>query len=337
MNIFLSPCRKRYELAEAEFIAAKIELHKTSELKELLSEHLCAVIQQNEARKARKLAELLQTLNLEPEDSKVSLASAAAVVQKTPTPGLEIWPRDRLRNSLSSPKGTPSEVAVMKSELESGGSTTESTNSGSKSGGDHNPPQFDGTDGSSTPQSGNSDSAPRSGGDLNTAQGDLNTAQGDLNTAQGDLNTAQSANDSSSPPSGNSSSGPRLGIHSSGSPQDNVPVDESVSDCGKANFSILSTQPPSTMSGDSGDSGESQRDSYNLSAPIAAERSASREPAAMDSSSESDRSSTSPERPKKVTPSADQDMQAPPTTPVTPPTTQTPPTTLETPPTGSDS
>lgn len=85
--------RKRYELAETEFIAAKLELHSTSETKELLSEHLCNVIQQNEIRKAKKLAELLQVLNVE---SGVPTSTAAPLLppllQRTPTPGLDIWP-----------------------------------------------------------------------------------------------------------------------------------------------------------------------------------------------------------------------------------------------------
>lgn len=42
-----------------------MELFKWSEQKELLSEHLCAVIQQNEQRKAAKLSELLKSLQVE--------------------------------------------------------------------------------------------------------------------------------------------------------------------------------------------------------------------------------------------------------------------------------
>ena len=60
--------RKRFERAEAEYIAAKMELFKWSEQKELLSEHLCIIIHQNESRKAEKLSELLKSLQL--EDSK---------------------------------------------------------------------------------------------------------------------------------------------------------------------------------------------------------------------------------------------------------------------------
>lgn len=39
---------KRYELAEKEYIASKMNLHKKSELKEQLTEHLYTIIHQNE-------------------------------------------------------------------------------------------------------------------------------------------------------------------------------------------------------------------------------------------------------------------------------------------------
>ncbi|XP_072244738.1 RAB6-interacting golgin [Leuresthes tenuis] len=54
--------RKRYEKAEAEYVTAKLDLHKKTEVKEQLTEHLCAIIQQNELRKAHKLEELMQQL-----------------------------------------------------------------------------------------------------------------------------------------------------------------------------------------------------------------------------------------------------------------------------------
>ena len=101
-------CRKRYEAAETEFIAAKVELHRTSESKELLSEHLCTIIQQNEARKAEKLADLLKTLELENSALGSTLRgpeslSGPALFQKTPTPGMNIWPRERLGSRENSP------------------------------------------------------------------------------------------------------------------------------------------------------------------------------------------------------------------------------------------
>ena len=100
--------RKRYDAAEAEFVAAKLELHRTSESKELLSEHLCTIIQQNEARKAEKLAELLKTLELENSimDSSHPVTdsqSRHALFQKTPTPGINIWPHNKTGSKETSP------------------------------------------------------------------------------------------------------------------------------------------------------------------------------------------------------------------------------------------
>ncbi|KAK5603995.1 hypothetical protein CRENBAI_024899 [Crenichthys baileyi] len=60
-----SAARKRYEKAEAEYVMAKLDLHKKTEVKEQLTEHLCTIIQQNELRKAQKLEELMQQLQLE--------------------------------------------------------------------------------------------------------------------------------------------------------------------------------------------------------------------------------------------------------------------------------
>ncbi|KAF6722068.1 RAB6-interacting golgin [Oryzias melastigma] len=60
-----SSARKRFEKAEAEYVSAKLDLHRKTEVKEQLTEHLCAIIQQNEQRKARKLEELMQQLQLQ--------------------------------------------------------------------------------------------------------------------------------------------------------------------------------------------------------------------------------------------------------------------------------
>lgn len=65
-------CRKRYERAEKEFVAAKIALAEKSDMKEALTEHLYTVIQQNEARKAARLASLMKELGLGNEEYPVS-------------------------------------------------------------------------------------------------------------------------------------------------------------------------------------------------------------------------------------------------------------------------
>ncbi|XP_077439281.1 RAB6-interacting golgin isoform X2 [Vanacampus margaritifer] len=57
--------RKRYDKAEAEYVMAKLDLHKKTDVKEQLTEHLYAIIQQNELRKALKLEELMQQLQLQ--------------------------------------------------------------------------------------------------------------------------------------------------------------------------------------------------------------------------------------------------------------------------------
>lgn len=61
VNVFVD--RKRYERAESEYVTAKLDLHRKTEAKEQLTEHLYAIIQQNELRKAEKLQELMLQLH----------------------------------------------------------------------------------------------------------------------------------------------------------------------------------------------------------------------------------------------------------------------------------
>ncbi|XP_051929442.1 RAB6-interacting golgin isoform X1 [Hippocampus zosterae] len=63
--------RKRYDKAETEYVVAKLELQKKTDMKEQLTEHLCAIIQQNELRKAVKLEELMQQLQLEATEEEL--------------------------------------------------------------------------------------------------------------------------------------------------------------------------------------------------------------------------------------------------------------------------
>lgn len=50
---------------------AKLDLHKKTEVKEQMTEHLCAIIQQNELRKAHKLEELMQQLQLQATEEEL--------------------------------------------------------------------------------------------------------------------------------------------------------------------------------------------------------------------------------------------------------------------------
>lgn len=65
MNFYIFVFQKTIRKAEAEYVAAKMELHSKQEMKEQLTEHLYTIIHQNEVRKAKKLAELMKTLEME--------------------------------------------------------------------------------------------------------------------------------------------------------------------------------------------------------------------------------------------------------------------------------
>lgn len=71
--IEFSQARKRYDRAESEYVAAKLDLHKKTQIKEQLTEHLCTIIQQNELRKAKKLEELMQQLEVETDEERLDL------------------------------------------------------------------------------------------------------------------------------------------------------------------------------------------------------------------------------------------------------------------------
>ena len=63
------PFRKRYDKAEKEFVDAKLQMHRKQERKDLLTEHLMTIIEDSELRKAKKLAELMQQLQIPDCDS----------------------------------------------------------------------------------------------------------------------------------------------------------------------------------------------------------------------------------------------------------------------------
>lgn len=84
---------KRFEKAEAEYVAAKMDLHRKTEVKEQLTEHLCAIIQQNELRKAHKLEELMLQLELNAEEvpipDQTQLQDKQKVTENGPAAELE--------------------------------------------------------------------------------------------------------------------------------------------------------------------------------------------------------------------------------------------------------
>ncbi|XP_057208931.1 RAB6-interacting golgin isoform X2 [Triplophysa rosa] len=90
---------KRFEKSEAEYVAAKMDLHRKTEVKEQLTEHLCAIIQQNELRKACKLEELMLQLELNAEEvpnleeatqeKKENEDNSQSITENGPTEGME--------------------------------------------------------------------------------------------------------------------------------------------------------------------------------------------------------------------------------------------------------
>ncbi|XP_057368895.1 RAB6-interacting golgin-like [Daphnia carinata] len=65
----LAEAEKRYTKAEHEFVEAKQLLFSKRERKDLLTEHLCTIIEQNEMRKARRLTDLM--IQLDDEEYRV--------------------------------------------------------------------------------------------------------------------------------------------------------------------------------------------------------------------------------------------------------------------------
>ncbi|KAM7054173.1 RAB6-interacting golgin isoform 2-T2 [Molossus nigricans] len=68
-----SNAQKRFDRAEAEYVTAKLDLQRKTDIKEQLTEHLCTIIQQNELRKARKLEELMQQLDVQADEEALEL------------------------------------------------------------------------------------------------------------------------------------------------------------------------------------------------------------------------------------------------------------------------
>ena len=64
-SLDFTEAQKRYDKAEREFIEAKLHLHSCQEKKELLTDHLCAIIEQNEMRKSKKLNTLMEEMNIQ--------------------------------------------------------------------------------------------------------------------------------------------------------------------------------------------------------------------------------------------------------------------------------
>ncbi|KAL0279834.1 UNVERIFIED_CONTAM: hypothetical protein PYX00_001311 [Menopon gallinae] len=69
-SIEFGEAQKRYNKAEKEYLEAKSTLFSKLERKEMLTKHLCTIIEQNEMRKAQKLSELMEKLRINENGAK---------------------------------------------------------------------------------------------------------------------------------------------------------------------------------------------------------------------------------------------------------------------------
>ncbi|XP_026281000.1 uncharacterized protein LOC113208272 isoform X3 [Frankliniella occidentalis] len=103
--------QKRYDRAEKEFLDAKLLLYTKLERKELLTHHLCTIIEQNEMRKAQKLSELMEKLQM--PDSDVPEVHRGNEMTGCDPPGSES------KSNLSSEIIlTPSSVVLSQTQLD---------------------------------------------------------------------------------------------------------------------------------------------------------------------------------------------------------------------------
>ncbi|KAG8278396.1 hypothetical protein J6590_021297 [Homalodisca vitripennis] len=91
--------QKRFDRAEKEYLDAKLALFTKKERKELLTGHLCTIIEQNELRKAKKLSDLMDKLQL-----------GSVVIEKSMGKPVIKTDGDCIENNISS--AVPSESQV---------------------------------------------------------------------------------------------------------------------------------------------------------------------------------------------------------------------------------
>ncbi|XP_042213900.1 RAB6-interacting golgin-like isoform X2 [Homarus americanus] len=79
-SLEFNEAQKRYDKAEKEFIEAKLQLFSKLDKKELLTEHLCRIIEANERRKACKLSQLMAKLEVADVPSEVADTGAEEIL-----------------------------------------------------------------------------------------------------------------------------------------------------------------------------------------------------------------------------------------------------------------
>ncbi|KAL8177384.1 UNVERIFIED_CONTAM: hypothetical protein K2H54_002184 [Gekko kuhli] len=116
-----SYARKRFDKAEAEYIIAKLDLQKKLETKEQLTEHLSTIIQQNELRKAKKLEELMQQLEVVLDEESLELEIEVEQMLLLPQEGESQKPVP-VGGEVAAPQGDNGQEREDKSHHRGGGS-----------------------------------------------------------------------------------------------------------------------------------------------------------------------------------------------------------------------
>ncbi|XP_058951218.2 RAB6-interacting golgin [Pocillopora verrucosa] len=96
---FLS-AQKRYEKAEKEFVEAKMDLHRKTERKDLLTEHLYTIIRENELRKAKKLEELMVKLNVGNDVGFSAQNEGDEAIMEQNNPEIPVLSEDKARREI---------------------------------------------------------------------------------------------------------------------------------------------------------------------------------------------------------------------------------------------
>ncbi|XP_072015699.1 uncharacterized protein [Amphiura filiformis] len=119
--------QKRYQKAEEEFVAAKMQLHKAEDTKEALTEHLCTIIHENEIRKSQKLEELVNKLEVGNLDEFEKQLHEEAQVPQSPTKQTVLKTDDTNKINQNGPSVViaTNQAASEKSSPETSGTSTD--------------------------------------------------------------------------------------------------------------------------------------------------------------------------------------------------------------------
>lgn len=79
---YIKKIQLRFSRAEKEFLDSKQNLFAKMERKELLTKHLCTIIEQNELRKAKKLSELMGKLSIDTGSTAELVINVSCALKK---------------------------------------------------------------------------------------------------------------------------------------------------------------------------------------------------------------------------------------------------------------